>query len=189
MLVLGAYLACNVGPSYEDDPDFFALQVFRSNPATGQLDPLPLVHPGRIVDAFWIDDLDEDGHVDVLFDVYNGYEDPGVSLARGRGDGTFEDAEHWPNVEVQHLGDFDGDGDLDLRVAVEAYSVAFVDGLEAADAVHGLVERDLDADVKYGARAVGDFNGDGVTDLVASITDSPPDALVSYRTAVWISRP
>lgn len=197
LVVLGQFDACDVAPKFDEDPDFFAMQAFRSNRMTGQLDALPLIYPGRIIaDDFWVADLDGDNHLDVLF--HAGYvpegEALGVSLARGRGDGTFEEAERWEDVEVLDLGDLDGDGDVDLVLrGTDEYSIATADALDTAGEIGWSVERDPELSDYSGhsPRAIGDFNGDGVADIAVTISELRRGVLGEHehRTAVWISRP
>jgi hypothetical protein len=66
-------------------------------------------------------DFDGDGKLDVLASLFNG----GVSLVRGRGDGTFHPAVAFasvPGVTDLTLLDFDGDGRLDVATSHEDWS-------------------------------------------------------------------
>src|SRR6202040_650868 len=97
-----------------------------------------------------------------------------VSILLGKGDGTFQDAVSFAaGKECQYVavGDFNGDGKLDLAVANQVLPTVSIllgngDGTfqdavpsAASPASHGVV--------------VGDFNGDGKLDLATVCPGSP----------------
>jgi hypothetical protein len=96
----------------------------------------------------------------------------GVSVLLGKGDGSFGAAQHLAAGSGPHsvaLGDFTGDGILDIAVA-NADS-------DTVSVLLGNGDGSFQPAVKYTVRggpysvAVGDFNGDGVLDLAAANTD------------------
>jgi len=118
-------------------------------------------------------DFNGDGKLDLA--VAN-YESNNVSILLGKGDGTFQAAvdygigtENYPATPGSvAVGDFNGDGKLDLVVGgVESDNVSVVSVLL------GNGDGTFQAAVNYGAGAgqtsvaVGDFNGDGRLDLAA----------------------
>jgi hypothetical protein len=90
-----------------------------------------------------------------------------VVIYLGNGDGTFREGSHYSSQEPPQsiaVGDFDGDGKLDMAVALEfdAISIFLGNG-------DGTFRPPVNYPVSgpYWA-AVGDFNGDGKLDLVAA---------------------
>jgi uncharacterized repeat protein (TIGR01451 family) len=116
-------------------------------------------------------DLNDDGIPDVVTANLGGLGAGSVSVALGRGDGTFGPATLIPvaNSLFQDvvIGDFNGDGTPDLAATDEANNVVDVflgngDGTFAAP---------LSSKMDYGTAvglAAADFNGDGTLDLVVS---------------------
>jgi hypothetical protein len=132
-------------------------------------------------------DFNGDGKLDLA--VAN-YESNNVSILLGKGDGTFQAAvdygigtENYPATPGSvAVGDFNGDGKLDLVVGgVESDNVSVVSVLL------GNGDGTFQAAVNYGAGAgqtsvaVGDFNGDGRLDLAfpASVLLQTPIASLS----------
>jgi hypothetical protein len=147
----------------------------------GPLFPVPLVPVDSSVPRPVVADLDRDGRADVVVADRS----MGVSVLRGRGDGTFDPGRHveagLAPVSVS-LDDFNGDGIMDLAVARESLVIcSFYGGChDMSGGVSVLLGRgdgtfgpasDYDAGYSPALIAAGDFNGDGRADLtVASIT-------------------
>jgi uncharacterized repeat protein (TIGR01451 family) len=110
-----------------------------------------------------------------------------VSILLGKGDGTFQPAVDYPAGQTPNsiaVGDFNGDGKLDLAVANQGLVTIGIDG--SVSILLGKGDGTFQAAVDYSAGeepnsiAVGDLNGDGKLDLaVANMFDS--------RTATWIN--
>ena len=194
VLVMGAILGCDWAPYYDEDPEFFAVHPYRSNPSTGLLDPWPSILPGTYVDDLWVRDFDGDGHLDVLFSMLRSDNEIfGTTWVRGRGDGTFTEAVVQPTVgSVQNVGDFDGDGDPDLLVFWREgnLDLGILEDLRPPEELaHTLFPEDPNDEVHHSPRCVGDFNGDGVTDVVVYVSTKTPEGPRLRDTAVWLSRP
>lgn len=133
-----------------------------------EVDPV-LVPSVSKADSVSVADMDDDGIVDLVVPKRSG----GVSLQRGLGNGVFA-----APVQVAHpggplsdlvVGDFDGDGILDVAVGQGSYQA--VPGVLV---LRGLGEGDLDdKGFAYPAPSLveqiraTDVNGDGDVDLLA----------------------
>jgi len=130
----------------------------------GELD-----HAGDLVAG----DFNGDGKLDLALAGYWGrMHDGWVSILIGNGDGTFWDASQW-NAGIYSTriiaGDFNRDGRLDLATANQdpsestdaGISVALGNGDGTFQGVGG-----YDTSENAYALAMGDFNGDGVLDLI-----------------------
>jgi hypothetical protein len=89
----------------------------------------------------------------------------GVSVLLSNGNGTFQarrfNAGNYPNAVA--VGDFNGDGRLDLAVAGTTMSVLLGNGDGSFQAPQNVNAGDYPS-----AMAVGDFNGDGLADLAVA---------------------
>jgi uncharacterized protein (DUF2141 family) len=140
------------------------------------------------VEVMWVaaGDFNRDGKLDLVVankgTYANNFSDSSVLVLLGNGDGTFQAAaEYGPvvNPYCVAVGDFNGDGNLDLAVpnggAFPPQNVGGVsillgngDGTFQSAVIY-------DAGSPCGLVAVGDFNGDGKPDLALF---SPPDRVL-----------
>src|SRR5262249_18572698 len=103
------------------------------------------------------------------------YPDVGVSVLLGTGDGFFRDALNFragsppPSVAV---GDFNGDGLLDLAAANYAIGTVGILLGHAGGSFEG--PRNFHVGVRPRSAAVGDFDGDGILDLAVVALGNPP---------------
>jgi hypothetical protein len=134
---------------------------------------------GKMATSVAIGDLNGDGKPDLaVADYAPGAADVAVLL--GNGDGTFQTAVKYPAVNGADsvvMGDFNGDGNLDLAVSSNSAGANSAGG--SAGAVTVLLGRGdgtFRNSMVYGAGinpltvAVGDVNGDGLPDLVFADT-------------------
>src|SRR5437899_2425683 len=127
-----------------------------------------------------VGDFNGDGHLDLA--VANGGTNrtPAgtVSILLGKGDGTFGAAQSYAignNPTAVAVGDFDGDGHLDLAVtnggSYPNYQGSVSVLLGKGDGTFGVAKSYATGSYSV-AVAVGDFNGDRLPDLAVANSDS-----------------
>ncbi|PYJ96801.1 MAG: VCBS repeat-containing protein [Verrucomicrobia bacterium] len=131
-----------------------------------------------------IGDFNGDGKSDLAVAItgtYPAYTNGGVSVLLGKGDGTFEAAVNYgagTNPVSVAVGDFNGDGKLDLAVANQGATPVSNQSRGTLSVLLGNGDGTFQAAVNYDAGtgpasvAVGDFNGDGKPDLAVANTGS-----------------
>src|SRR5438309_1429738 len=145
---------------------------------------------GDIPQSVAVGDFNGDGKPDLA--VANGSSPGGsVSLLLGRGDGTFQTAVSYAAGAAPHsvaVGDFNGDGRVDLAVANAGGGNVSVLLGRGDGTFQPAANYDVGAS-PYSV-AVGDFNGDGMADLAVANTGAGTISVLlgrgdgTFRTAV-----
>jgi hypothetical protein len=186
----GGTQACDPFPQTYD-PSWYRVAVFFSDPVAGQLvagPELPMggIHRPLVDEAVIVAarDFDGDQHADLLVPLREDFavsEPLGMSFLRGHGDGSFDAAVivETDDYMAGKPGDFDGDGDIDLL----ASQPQPVSGIKPIGVVRGpwpaiSIEAIVQVDRSYYV-AVGDVNGDGVSDVL--MTDASLTPLLEKR--------
>jgi hypothetical protein len=121
-------------------------------------------------------DLNGDGKIDLVTANPSGLTDESgsASVLLGNGNGTFQAARNYAGKGSFVVGDFNGDGSLDLVVGA---SLLPGNGHDAGT-----------YPAAYGPVAVGDFNGDSRSDL-AEVNDSSNTVSVLLNNGIWDGPP
>ena len=126
---------------------------------------------GDTAESLALGDVDGDGDVDIVtsnFGLFGGTGDS-ISLLRNNGDGTFAPQEETPvgsNPQDIELADIDGDGNLDVVLALETANTVVVltnDGMGGFGSPAGTPAGTLPYEL-----AVGDLDGNGTPDAISA---------------------
>ncbi|MCX4244537.1 FG-GAP repeat domain-containing protein [Paraliomyxa miuraensis] len=183
----GGTQACDPFPQTYD-PSWYRVAVFFSDPVAGQIVAGPELPMGGLHDpkaddtrSVFAGDFDRDGHADILVPLQESFATSkhlGMSFLRGHGDGTFDPAvvvtvEHNDGFSVSRMGDFDGDGNLDMLGGRKLADSGPTELAVAYGAWPDLSFHVIAVLDRSSAVTIGDVNGDGVTDVLmtdASLT-------------------
>jgi hypothetical protein len=130
----------------------------------------PIISSGGGV-SLTVGDFNGDGKTDLVQCQGGGFDGDwfDISVVLGSGNGAFQAPTHYyagRDPASVAVGDFNGDGKLDLAVADEVWGVSVL--LGNGDGTFGVATNFSVAKWTPGFIATGDFNGDGKLDLVAA---------------------
>jgi hypothetical protein len=127
---------------------------------------------GRGSNSVAVGDFNGDGRLDVVVTGWSDNNGNGrVSILLGNGDGTFQAAQHFPvgrDPSSVAVGDFNGDGRLDLAVANRDYIQGTVSILLGNGDGTFQATQNFPVGSYPNSVVVGNVNGDGVPDLVVT---------------------
>lgn len=125
-----------------------------------------------------VGDFNHEGNLDLAFTMSRGGGGPDVNVHLGNGDGTFANQPSYINVCCDTLGanmavgDFDRDGKLDFAVPVGIFGtgeiLAFLGNGDGTFPSQVGSYSELPGDVTQSWIAIGDFNRDGILDVVTT---------------------
>ena len=181
--------------SFEDfDAFVHAFEAGCRTAFEGPLFPGPVYPAGSTPFAVAVGDLDGDGHPDLAFATYGPPGFKAISVARNRGNGTFESELYFDTGEHPWsiaIGDVDGDGRPDLAVANNAgASVSVLRNITSQVGAIAFAPK-VDYGVGQGPRAVAieDLDGDGRADLaVANFASNTLSVLRNLGNGVFATK-
>jgi hypothetical protein len=168
------------------NPNFFdsSVSVLLGN-GDGTFQPAVNYRTGTFTRSLAVGDFNVDGKPDLAVANYgshaNGHTDTSVSVLLGNGDGTFQPAVNYKDGSLPlsvAVGDFNGDGKLDLVVGDQGFSYSD----QGVSVLLGNGDGTFQTAVNFGAGpgstsvALGDFNGDGAPDL--AVANGPSASVV-----------
>jgi FG-GAP-like repeat/IPT/TIG domain len=162
--------------------------VYRSNPrlltflgkGNGEFEaPLPTSMPPGYFGPLAVADFNGDGKLDLVGAITNSYDSQSLAISLGNGDGAFQSPRTYsfpsPPPQAAAVGDFNGDGKLDVAVAATS-EISVVPG--SVYIFSGVGDGTFNAPRAYTVPpnpawiVLGDLNGDGKPDLATANAES-----------------
>ncbi len=168
MIAYDSGMGCDPYPA-EYDPAWYRYYVFLNDSEAGTVDVLGNFELGAIPRyAMWARDFDEDSRMDVLVDVQATVDRAGGLVLYGRGDGTFDAGEFLDvateaSWSLRAVGNLFGHEDHALLISASLWDDRAFLGVPSLDPAANPVAIAPSETVF----ASGDFNGDGLLDIVA----------------------